>query len=784
VTIGAGDFPGVGAAGEESFYTALQSGVRYELQVVSDQPGAADLDYLDVRLDQNARIKVQSLDPAFFDDRLQFAYMADKRDAGYNGRILPDVEDKSSGVVRITNTGTEPLDINDATLTGPFVLENPSILDGLSLAAGASIDVRVLFDPTQYTPPTGTNREIDAVSTIFKGALTLSTNDAVDTTTVIDLAGFWQKESEDGFEPNLNEMFEVFGFGNRIEGLGLRRAGELTALSNNDIYEKINETEILSPYWRIAEGHTTATFTVLATYKGPGRAGYGIHGPGDKSGGNSSIFLSTADSDFQTILPNRASSNPAINNIAFATLTRTNNNIPDAWVGDDVFALRIEGYSTDPRLNSRGPVFVPDVQQGHWVRVFQALDENGVIIPNVYIAVQDYAGINYDYNDNVLLIEGIEPIGFGALIDVAGLTDAAADDRLVFSNIDTPNQSAAVQAVGGQVFTNETVITLSNDGFIPLTISSMAINGPDAASFQIVGAPTSIVAGGSANVTVRFVGTDAATDGAATAHRATLTIASNGYEAGVKVIELAGLAQNVSEGGEEPTLAQIVDAFGYTTDVAQGLLNNGGTVETVGDEVLMPYLSALDPTTAVRVIQLAGFQQAPNVERLGFHSLASGQTTPLFAQDDQQSQTVSPDGLASGAGDTGSTARASFTPNGAFGLHLTVDGLPSFAAWTDPEANALDLTIAEFVGAGQGHLFRFFEAKNGAGEVIEGAYIAASDHPGEGDFDYNDLVFLISNVKPHALTAAEDANGDGVNDALQRDLDGNGTVDFFDWHIA
>ena len=41
-------------------------------------------------------------------------------------------------------------------------------------------------------------------------------------------------------------------------------------------------------------------------------------------------------------------------------------------------------------------------------------------------------------------------------------------------------------------------------------------------------------------------------------------------------------------------------------------------------------------------------------------------------------------------------------------------------------------------------------------------------------------MFIVKNVKAHDLTAAEDANGDGVNDALQTDLDGDGTVTFFD----
>lgn len=32
-----------------------------------------------------------------------------------------------------------------------------------------------------------------------------------------------------------------------------------------------------------------------------------------------------------------------------------------------------------------------------------------MVIPNAYIMAMDYAGINYDYNDNVYLITNIKP---------------------------------------------------------------------------------------------------------------------------------------------------------------------------------------------------------------------------------------------------------------------------------------------------------------------------------------------------------------------------------------
>ncbi len=80
----------------------------------------------------------------------------------------------------------------------------------------------------------------------------------------------------------------------------------------------------------------------------------------------------------------------------------------------------------------------------------------------------------------------------------------------------------------------------------------------------------------------------------------------------------------------------------------------------------------------------------------------------------------------------------------------------------------------------RGHLIRFFEAKDAAGNVIAGTYIGIQDYPGAGNYDYNDHMFVIKNVERHDLTSANDANGDDINDALQLDADNDGTVNFFD----
>ena len=753
-------FPGVGTAGERTVYVNLEAGTSYALRVLSSAPGANALDYLDVRRapgNPNADIAVQSLDPAYLDNRLHFSYLEDP------DSVAPDAADrdfKDSGTVRITNTGTETLSLTDYDLTGPFVLANPTQLDGLTIAAGQSADVTVLFNRAAYTPPTS---NIDATSTVFTGALKLITNDADTPVTTIDLAGFWQARDESGQEPNVNEIWKIFGFGNVVEGLTLRGGGENSVLSTNDVFSKTDETEVLSPYWRIADGVTQAKITQIAAFHGTGGATLHIHNPGNK--GTNLQFWNHEGTDNQRLLPN------AGNDTTFATRSFDRGTIPDGWAGNDVFGISVAGLSTDPRLNPRGNVEVPGAQQGHTVKMFQALDAQGNAIPNVYLGIMDYTGINYDYNDNLFVIEGVAPVGFGQHMVVTGLDDAAAGDRLVFTNIDTP-------ANASQAFRNEATFTITNDGAAALTIESVTTGNP---AFQIVGTPpTSIAAGASATVTVRFVGTHSGTSAGADLTESTLTIRSNDFAQGEKVIALAGLAQEFSENNSEPTVAQIVKALGYSTDIAQGDLANGGRVETIGNEVLMPYLERLDASKAVEVIQVAAFLNQGNVARLGFHGLASSQVTNLFANDDQQGQTVLPDQLVTGAGAGANVARGTINQSTPFGLYISVDGRPTYSSWTDPVANRIDPQFGQLVGDDQGHLIRFFEARDANGAVIAGTYIGIQDYPGAGNYDYNDHMFVIKNVKPHVLTSTNDANGDRINDALQRDTDGDGLVNFFD----
>ncbi|WP_136682817.1 CBM35 domain-containing protein [Falsirhodobacter xinxiangensis] len=414
--VGQTGYPG---ANEVSVFADLDAGQQYQLRVVSASAGANALDYLDVAtqpVNNAADIAVQSLDSAYYDDRLHFSWL---ENAVMPGNADRDMKENAS--VRITNTGTAPLSVLSSLLEGPFKLANPAALQGLTLAAGAFATVEVLFDRSKYTPPTS---NVDGTSTVFEGKLKLVTNDADSPVAEVDLAGFWQSKWESGQEPNVNEIWGIFGFGNRIEGLKLTGGGENSTLSTKDVYAKTDDTEILSPYWKIADGVTNARITQIAAFHGPGGATMGIHNPDAKNG--TINFWNHQTADNQRLLPNMT------NETTFATKVFSRTDVPDGWKGDDVFGINVAGLSSDPRLNPRGGVEVPGTQQGHTVKIFQAVDESGAAIPNVFLGIMDYTGINYDYNDNLFVIEGVAPVGTGPSTPIGAAAAMMAMDEFLF----------------------------------------------------------------------------------------------------------------------------------------------------------------------------------------------------------------------------------------------------------------------------------------------------------------------------------------------------------------
>ena len=380
--------------GEQSTSVALTAGTNYTVRLTSGAASGPNIDYLDVvklnPTNPNAELVVNSLDPAPFEDWLVFSHIDTPTANSPSARGF-----KSTATLRLENSGTEALEIYSANLSGPFDFIDPAFPASFTIAAGQFRDIGITFDRTEYDPATQPD--------IFSGQLVLNTNDVDESVQNIQLRGFWQTVPEGGQEPTVSEVWQTFGYTTTLGPNGEAR------LNNFDIVEALGD-EVLSSYWTFADGASAVTVTQLAALHGPGGAAFAIHTIGNK---NSAITLfDHGGNQNQSLLPTLA-------NGSIATATFDKAFVPYAG---DAFGFRIAGtFSTDATLNAAGPGTVPPgTERGHFVRLFEAFDREGDAIPGTYLMIQDYTGINYDYNDNMYVITGIKPYVSPATRDTDG----------------------------------------------------------------------------------------------------------------------------------------------------------------------------------------------------------------------------------------------------------------------------------------------------------------------------------------------------------------------------
>ncbi|MGB7156561.1 MAG: choice-of-anchor D domain-containing protein, partial [Tepidisphaeraceae bacterium] len=303
-----------------------------------------------------AEIGVENLDKVPFNDRMVFAKITTPNST------FPNYV-KDTGVLRIRNTGTSDLTISGMSISSSWELVgNPSIPFTVP-ADGGFVDITVRFKATS--------------GTLHTGQLTITSSDADEPTTVIQLAGWRQNQSENP-EPTLEQHMQLFGYGTTITNPG-------EELSNDGAVERVGD-EVLSPYWLRADASKTIGVRQLSAYHTQGSvANIRYFNKGTTSG---TILFTHAGADGQTVLPRiDGSLAPAV-----ATFSHTG-----------TFGFRVDNEYSDPALNASAS------DGGHHIRFFVAKDRNGIVIPDTYIMVMDYAAINYDYQDNVYLITNIKP---------------------------------------------------------------------------------------------------------------------------------------------------------------------------------------------------------------------------------------------------------------------------------------------------------------------------------------------------------------------------------------
>ena len=589
----------------------------------------ADLETVAITVDPsgnpNADIVVDSRDPGLFNDRLHFSWIDQPMTNAPSARAM-----KGSAVARVSNEGTEALHISGFDLDGPFRLADPAQLTNATIAAGGFIDVRVNFDRAAFAAPG------NGAPGVFSGRLRIFSDDAEDSTIAVDLGGVWQRMDEGGWEPNVNEVFEALGLGNRIAGVPYTDAG-VQPLDKGGVYGAFDANEILSPYWRIADGHSAAEIIHVAQYQAPNTSEIAIHRPFAKA--TKAVSMTTAFGHSQMLFPNSRASvagTEVVYEAPAMSARFTRASIPDGWQGEDVFGISVAGYSSDPFYNVVGnpPAgLAPGTVVGQWLKIFQALDANGQAIADTYVAIQDFAGSNGDYNDNVVVIRGVAPVS-DAPVNTAPLqvtTDEntafafTGADRLSVSDADgaamTPavnvhlavahgvlnvaggsvtiagNGTGTVSLSGSLANVNTALGTLvyepvpGFDGADTLRIrtNDRALTDIDAVAITVVdtldGAPVAasvsapdVTAGGGASTTLTVVYQDDLGLDASTIGVADISVT----RAGGPALAVTGASFVASNGGRTITATYAVAAPGGTWD---GLDNGAYAVAINADEV-------------------------------------------------------------------------------------------------------------------------------------------------------------------------------------------------------
>lgn len=309
-------------------------------------------------------------------------------------------------------------------------------------------------------------------------------------------------------------------------------------------------------------------------------------------------------------------------------------------------------------------------------------------------------------------------------------------------------------------------VRVRNKGDSELIVTLLALGGSHANSWVVDAAPPvpfTIEPGSFADVTLTFVA-----QSRQRIHSAKLSVSSNDPKKPTFVVQLRGYWQELSENGDEPSLQQLINIYGYKTALAyegEDFYTNGKQVAT-GEEILSPFWQQAEGALPVTVQQLAAFHAYPEGHQISWHYTGSINTTAIFTHEAEDAQSVVPrrSGVAT-------PAKGNFTPSaaiagGAFGFRIEED------QWSNPRLN--DTSNDDCISGPDtcGQHVRFWPARMRNGRPILNAYIMAMDFS-VGTFDYQDNIYLVSNVKPYLLerpsvtgTAPEDRAADVPRDSF------------------
>ncbi len=328
-------------------------------------------------------------------------------------------EKRPPQTLTLSNTGTEPLRITNLSFgnsqeqdnavrladhqrSADFKFVNRPALP-ITIQPGASVNLSIQFLP-QRIASNSTDSITDTVNGENYASLIVTSDDPIQSTKVVNLAGLNFANYEGNNEPSLAEMARTFGWTLNV-GSEKQLLGGAKAPFGDEVY---------SPYWLRADTAKPVYLWPIAVTSARGFTPHGEVKYQLKGGGSGSLYkFAGKDNDDNLPGSNYLSGGenqkllPKILVNINGTLT---NSVPTADTVDftptKAFALNNTGAWTDDAKNGTG-------QLHNW-RMYSVRDAQGALIPNTWYATHDIGNTeggfkNYDYNDHVYLLVNAKP---------------------------------------------------------------------------------------------------------------------------------------------------------------------------------------------------------------------------------------------------------------------------------------------------------------------------------------------------------------------------------------
>ncbi len=626
-----------------------------------------------------------------------------------------------SQAFQVTNVGTSAFTLG----TGALAISGPdaaqfSVVGG-TLPRRISLNKRAQFF-VALTP--ASNAPTDRVLTAF---LDITPDGASSPIARIALRGIATTGEGGLVEPSLARLMELFQYSINV--------GDTTPNTTLLDLSGSATDELFAPrFQRASEAPVTITPIAQFVTKTATVAGrIGIYTPGVPSSRSQLFELPGADGQ---------SVNPSANG---STTFDPGSSPFSVWAEAPTF-IDADGarivYGEDS-LNT----WEPNADKRRKVRVYPFV-EKGNAVANAYIVTFEEYPPQNDQNDYVFVLRNVTTVKSRpvlGIVSVDGIEDATT---LAFNRIQTPNAQI------GNAVHDTSKVRIVNTGNKDLLISSFTLGGENPTAFQIVGSPgaTTLTRGQTMDVTVKFIATSG------DFRTATLDIASNDKAQRVTSVRLNGFWQSDSETNsqgvsQEPSLAEIFKTLGFkTVAVADGEnINEHGLSQAVGDEILSAYWNAADAAKPVFIRQVAGFHTQGNTGEIAWYEQgkpffypsdprypganANGQQNTLFFTNVNDGQS-----LFQRKKDSNERAQTSFSTSTNFGFRLDAEY----------SEDALNNQVQGDLG---GHHMRFYPLRNARGDFVPNTYLMTMDYSSI-NFDYNDNIFLISNMRPADRTGA------------------------------